>query len=86
MVLERRSATAIGDFELQAEQWVVAQSFHVDVATGTPMVALDGLRPQVVEEEWLFARSCGPSEDHRIRVLTIVNGRVARRVSGMYFD
>jgi hypothetical protein len=74
------------DFELRAEHWVVAQSFHVDVTAGTPIDALESLRPQVVQEEWLFARSCSPSETHRMRTLTIVDGRVARRVSGMYFD
>jgi hypothetical protein len=74
------------DFERQAGHWVVAQSFHVDVTAGTPMAALEGMRPQVVEEEWVFARSCSPSETHRIRIVTIVEGQVARRVSGMYFD
>lgn len=74
------------DFELLAEHWVVAQSFHVDVTAGTPIAALESLRPQVVQEEWSFSRSCSPSETHRMRRLTIVNGRVARRVSGVYYD
>jgi hypothetical protein len=59
---------------------------ELDIPNGTPRSALPAIRGQVIEEQWVYSRSCIRDDSKRVRWVLFSAGRVTGRGRGIYYD
>jgi hypothetical protein len=67
-------------------RWRSTFVHELDIPNGTPMSTVSAFHSQIVEEEWIYSRSCLPDDSKRIRRVSFRAGRVSGRGSGIYYD